>query len=346
MTDGTPNGPVVAGLSINDFKAKVNGQNALITGGGFIQEQYWLVIQAPNQSLDGIYDLEINLEQSGTATVIATDTNTASVEYSGNNLDHVLVIDRSGSMGSDNKFVAAKDAAKFYVDITRNADGLAVVPYDHDASPAAFGMTAVTTVPDVRGSAKSYIQGLALGGATSIGDGLDEAVNRRNASPTGNPLCSFVLLSDGMENSSQFWVNVQADVVNTGCPVTTIAFGASSDETLMQNIATATGGLYLFNDVFVSSAVSAAGVRCDQRRQRHPCSTWAAAMSTQPARLKIASVCSPRRASCPSSRASFKLPPDQVHDVMIDASVTEAVFSLDWVTPLYSKDLELKLRTA
>ena len=304
VTDGTPKGPVVAGLSINDFKAKVNGQNALITGGGFIQEQYWLVIQAPNQGLDGIYDLEINLEQSGTATVIATDTNTASVEYSGNNLDHVLVIDRSGSMGSDDKFVAAKDAAKFYVDITRNADGLAVVPYDHDATPAAFGMTAVTTVPDVRGSAKSYIQGLALGGATSIGDGLAEAVNRRNASPTGNPLCSFVLLSDGMENSAQFWVNVQADVVNTGCPVTAIAFGASSDETLMQNIATATGGLYLFNDVFVSTTMNAAGVATRPTPPRRPSSTWAAAMSTQPAMPKADSVCWPRRGSCPNSEMS------------------------------------------
>ncbi len=344
VTDGTPKGPVVAGLSVSDFKAKVNGQNALVTGGGFIQEQYWLVIQAPNQGSDGIYDLEISLEQSGTATTIATDTNTASVEYSGNNLDHVLVIDRSGSMGSDDKFVAAKDAAKFYVDITRNADGLAVVPYDHDATPTAFGMSAVTTVPDVRGNAKGYIQGLLLGGATSIGDGLDEAVNRRNASPTGNALCSFVLLSDGMENSSKFWTDVQADVVNTGCPVTAIAFGASSDETLMQNIATATGGLYLYNDVFVSSAVSAAGVDAvsaagDTNLDLGGSYEYAASDSEGRQRLFT------EKGVVPIFQSEFELPADQVHDVLIDSSVNEVVFSLDWVTPLYSKDLELKLRT-
>ena len=42
-------------------------------------------------------------------------------------------------------------------------------------------------------------------------------------------------------------------VLETGCPVTTIAFGPESDETLMQDIATATGGLYFYNDVYVSA---------------------------------------------------------------------------------------------
>ena len=346
VTDGSPNGPVVAGLTVNDFKAKVNGQNALVTGGGFIQQQYWLVIQAPNQTLDGIYDLEINLEQSGTATVIGTDTNTASIEYSGNNVDHVLVIDRSGSMSTDEKLVAAKDAGKFYVDITRNSDGLAVVAYNEDVSPPPFDMTAVTTVPDVRGNAKDYIQGLTASGFTSIGDGLDEAVNQRTLSPTGNPICSYVLLSDGMENSSQFWADVQTDVVNSGCPVTAIAFGESSDETLMQNIATATGGAYFYNDVFVSSNVAAAGADI---LIPAPSATgmrlalgniYEYAQSDSEGRQRIFS----ENGTVPQFRDEFQLPPDQVHTVMIDESVNDAVFSLDWAMPRFTKDLEMKLR--
>ena len=258
VTNGDPKGPVIAGLTTADFKAKVNGVNALITTGGFIQQQYWLQIQAPNQAADGTYNLEITLEKSGTATAIATDTNPASVVYNAHNIDHVLVIDRSGSMTSDGKMNAAKQAAKFYVDITRLDDGLAVAAYNEDVNPAPFAMTEVTAVPNVRQNAKNYIDGLSASGPTSIGDGMAEAVTQRNASVTGNTACSFVLLSDGMENSAQFWADVQASVQATACPVTSIALGAASDETLMQAIATATGGPFFYNDVFVGG-VSAAG---------------------------------------------------------------------------------------
>ena len=117
-------------------------------------------------------------------------------------------------------------------------------------------MTSVTA--GVRTDAKdNYITPLTPGGATSIGDGLDEAVDQRNTvSTTGNPLCSFVLLSDGMENSSLYWSNVKADVQLTGCPVTTIAFGQASNETLMQTIATDTGGVSYYNDVYESSSMN------------------------------------------------------------------------------------------
>jgi hypothetical protein len=342
VTDGSPNGPVVSGLTVNDFKAFVNGQPALITTGAFIQQQYWLVVQAPNQVSDGVYDLEVRLEASGTATTIATDTNSASVEYNGNNLDHVLVIDRSGSMASDEKMDAAKDAAKLYVDITRNSDGLAVVPYNEDVNPAPFPMTAVTTAPNVRENAKSFIQALFPDGWTSIGDGLAEAVSQRAGSPTANPVCSYVLLSDGLENSSQFWSGVQASVVASGCPVTAIAFGAASDETLMQNIATATGGAYFFNDVYVSAVAAAeanaAGTPSKTRLDLGD--TYEYAQSDGEGRERILA----ERGTVPLNQDELNPAPDQIHKVMIDPSVTNAVFTLDWTAPLYGQDLLLKLR--
>ena len=138
VTNGNAAGPVVAGLTVNDFKVQVNGQNALITTGAFIQEQYWLLVQAPNQSADGTYDLAVTLEKSGTTTPIATDTNLASVVYTNDHTDEVLVLDRSGSMLDDSKIDAARRAASFYVDITRNNDGLGVVPFNEDINPAPF----------------------------------------------------------------------------------------------------------------------------------------------------------------------------------------------------------------
>ncbi|HMN29056.1 MAG TPA: VWA domain-containing protein, partial [Caldilineaceae bacterium] len=329
VTNGDPKGPVVAGLTIDDFKARVNGQNALITGGGFIQQQYWLVIQAPNQSSDGIYDLEIVLEQSGTTTPLATDTNVTSVAYNSNNSDQVLVIDRSGSMSADGKMEAAKQAARFYVDVTRNNDGLAVVPYNENVNPAPFGIRAVTAAPDVRQQAKDYIDTLTAGGATSIGDGMAEGVAQRNASPTTNPLCSFVLLSDGMENSAQFWSDVQTDVLDTGCPVTAIAFGAASDETLMQNIATATGGLYFYNDVFVGN-VAAAGADSVDALAETALSLGNNYEYTQ------AKNDGRQRLMQDEGQISFAVGGSRVqtHTVQIDDTVRAALFALDWVPGL------------
>ncbi|MEZ4865757.1 MAG: VWA domain-containing protein [Caldilineaceae bacterium] len=330
VTNGDPKGPVVAGLTVNDFKARVNGQNALITAGGFVQEQYWLVIQAPNQGANGTYDLEIRLEESGTATTIATDTNTASVQYTPDQVDQVLVIDRSGSMAADSKLQAARDAANFYVDITRNNDGIAVVPFDHNVNPAAFPMKLVDLF--VRTDAHTYINALNPGGATSIGDGMNEAVNQRNGSPTGNPQCSFVLLSDGMENSSLFWSDVQAAVQATTCPATTIAFGSAADETLMQNIATATGGAFFYNDVYVSAlnaasadAPASASATTTADTALDLASTYEYANARNEGRQRLLN----ERGAVPPSATGGPVA-DQEHKVLIDGSVQEALFALKW----------------
>ncbi|MCB0111685.1 MAG: VWA domain-containing protein, partial [Caldilineaceae bacterium] len=328
VTNGDPKGPVVAGLTVSDFKARVNGVNALITAGGFVQEQYWLVVQAPNQGSNGVYDLEIRLEESGTATTIATDTNAASVEYTPDNVDQVLVIDRSGSMASDGKMQAARDAANFYIDITRNSDGLSLVPFDHNVSPAPFAMQLVDLF--VRNNAHNFINALGTGGATSIGDGMNEAVNQRTGSPTGNPLCSYVLLSDGMENSSLYWSDVAAAVQATACPVTTIAFGSAADETLMEQIATTTGGSFFYNDVYVS-AVNAAGVdaaaainAADTALDLADTYEYANALAEGRQRLLD------EKGTLPGNAAGGPNNAEREHRVLIDGSVKEALFALKW----------------
>ncbi len=351
VTDGSAKGPVIDGLTINDFKAAVGGIEALVTGSGFVQEQYWLVIQAPTQAADGLYPLEIRLEESGTTNVIATDTNDASVNYTPDNVDHLLIVDRSGSMNSDGKFVAAKNAANFYIDITRNNDGLAVIPFSDNQTPAAFNLTEVTTVPNVRHNAENYVDSLNIGNLTSIGDGLDEAVTQRNTTPTSNPLCSFVLMSDGIETANKYWTEVDTDVIATGCPVTTIAFGSAADETLMQDIATATGGAFYFNDVFVSTRAPGAATSIADTNLGLG-NTYEYAQAESEGRVRLLQ----ERGEVPILQSEFELPPDQIHKVYVDDTVGEVVFSLDWYSinepdcdnsqvsnGCFGKDLQLKL---
>lgn len=349
VTNGSPTGPVVGGLTNSDFSAEVNGVTAAVTGGGFIQEQYWLVIRAPAGLADGDYDLTVKLEEPGTSTVIATDTNTQSVRYTSDLVDHVLVIDRSGSMGepiepTNDKLIAAKDAADFYVDITRNNDGLAVVAYHHDVSPTPFAMQTVNTT--VRNNAKSYIDdwsvpnGIYPSGATSIGDGLIEARDQRVGSSTGNPLCSFILLSDGMENSERKWDSgtapVKSDVQATGCPVTAIAFGPASNETLMQQIAQDTGGLNFYNDVYVSSLLNAATSTSPAVMTLDLANTYEYAQGQAEGRQRLL-VATGQVTQSPKGKTA-------THEVIIDKSITEALFALDWYEQYYAI-LELELVT-
>jgi hypothetical protein len=324
VSDGV-GGPVVSGLGNSDFTVTVDGDPADVIGGGFIQEQYWLLVEAPDLE-DGTYDLAVTLE----TTPAASDTSEESILYTEDRIDQVLVIDRSGSMdyGPDPRLPAAKDAASFYVDVTRNHDGLAVVPYHTTVEPDPWPMQEVTQLGGERDSAKDYINALDGGSMTSIGAGLLEAVKELEDSTTDNPLCSLVLLSDGMENTAPMWEGnptLQATVVGTGCPVTTIAFGPESDETLMQEIATATGGLYFYNDVYVSSTT--AGVR--------------ATPSMADADLALANTYEyaeglgeGRQRLLAEKGVLTRAVPEVKHEVYVDESLSEAVFSLDWYAGL------------
>jgi len=323
VTNGSPTSPVVAGLTNSDFKARVNSLNAVVSGGGFIQEQYWLVIQAPTQAANGTYDLEVTLEAPGTSTAIASDTNTGSVAYDSDASDQVLVFDRSGSMGVDSnyKLIAAQDAAKLYVDISRTGDGLSVVPFNHNVDPAPFAMQASNAT--VRANARTYIGGLTASGATSIGDGLQEAVNQRLGSPTGSPRCSFVLLSDGMENSAAFYATVKTAVQNIHCPVTSIAFGPESSEVLMQTIATDTGGIFFYNDVYVSARPSPDGSAA-------PAAPEALNMNLELSNTyEYAQGRAERRQRLLQENGEL-VQTQQKHVVHVDDSTAEMVFILDW----------------
>jgi hypothetical protein len=332
VTNGSSSGPVVAGLQPDNFDVEVGGEAATIVAGSFIQEQYWLVVEAPDQSADGSYDLTVSLSSGGTG-----DTEADSIVYDPELSDHVLVIDRSGSMGygSEPRLPAAQDAAAFYVDITRDGDGLAVVPYNENVAPSPFGMSPVNNT--VRNNAKSYIYNqLTAGGLTSIGDGLDQAVDQRNATPTGNPRCSFVLLSDGMENASQYWADVRSDVIDSGCPVTSVAFGPESSEPLMQEIATDTGGIFFFSDVYVSTTSSTFGAE--------------SASSAQEMSLDLSSVYEYAQADGEGRKRLLEErgmigrdTTPRVHEVYVDGTSDEVLFALDW-DELWYAELVLELR--
>ena len=233
----------VEGLQAQDFDVTVGTQAADVIMGAYVQSQYWLLVRAPAQSLAGDYDLTVTFGA-------ATDTETNAVRYITRLHDDMLVIDRSGSMSTNDKIGAAKNAARLYVDATADNNMLGLVSFSGDLTEpnedATLDYDLAIVNSTVRTDLKAAVSALAAAGMTSIGDGLHLALQRLDALSDPDHPCAMVLLSDGMENEARFWSDISASVIASRCVVDTIALGPETDEVLLQEIASLTGGDYYY----------------------------------------------------------------------------------------------------
>ncbi|MCP3917432.1 MAG: VWA domain-containing protein [bacterium] len=161
------------------------------------------------------------------------------------------VLDRSGSMGGT-PLANAKAAANQGITTMRLCDEVTVTSF---SSLASTNLTLRTITDDsVRAAARAAVNGLSAGGATSIGAGLLEACDQliNSALPTRD----YVLLTDGMQNTPptpQEALNSPCfqQLLNGGGGVTNfrihaIGFGPGADQLLLSQLASQTGGLFLF----------------------------------------------------------------------------------------------------
>lgn len=127
-------------------------------------------------------EAEVTLNITGTPPVNVVKPN-----------DVVLILDKSGSMQTDNRFSAMINASKSFVDLidfTKHQVGVV----DFSSTSSTFGLN---TDPD---AVKNYINSVKMGGSTNTGDAINQAVNllsnhRSEAQPV------IVLLTDGQANS-------------------------------------------------------------------------------------------------------------------------------------------------
>ncbi len=153
----------------------------------------------------------------------------------------VLVLDRSGSMAG-NKLTEAQFGADWWADNARIDDRLGVVSYA-DSATTDFALTAILSDAD-RTAAQAEISGLTAAGNTSIGGGLREALNGILGAGPRAATQVIVLLTDGLHNSGEDPATVLPDLVENGVRVYTLAIGPSVNTTLLQSIATTTGGTF------------------------------------------------------------------------------------------------------
>ena len=174
-------------------------------------------------------------------------------------VDIVQVLDRSGSMGglassgsADTKIEVLRDAATHFIDLMKpnvgNQLGLVqfnqnVVAFDpaHDAdlsvlTGARAGVLTSVTVPSINS-----------GGTTSIGDGLNEALNQLTGPAADADHDQVILLvTDGKENTP-LWVDDVNDALiasNIAVYALGLGYGSGINEEILSNLADATGGTF------------------------------------------------------------------------------------------------------
>ncbi len=271
----------LAGLQPDDFVISVDGSDLMpsaIVTGAQIEAEYWLLVQMPAMP-DGCYSLAVALSGDPALNDLESD----SLCYAAERLfDRALAVDRTTSMLYNSvtdvfdteKLDAAKAAGNFFINLSENADRIAVTSFNRNADDgngmteqdemartdwpmtAAFDAAGMT---DNRGLAIAELNALQPDGTyfpyqTTIGAGLREAWNELQTEGAADHEWEIVLLSDGRENYAPFWNEVEPgpptvlpirpEIIAADPAVTihTVAVGEDADAQLLMDIATSTGG--------------------------------------------------------------------------------------------------------
>jgi von Willebrand factor type A domain/Bacterial TSP3 repeat len=250
----------VKGLKKYYFSADIGTNSADILLSQYIGNEYWLVIQPPEQDADGFYSLGISICEENV-------WNSKAVKYGNETIHHVVVVDNSGSMDApagSTKLDAAKNAAALYLYCVPESDQIGLVSFsgnvtecNDDAIDRAFGLDPATEFKKLACNLALY--GISPSNRTSIGDGIMLAQDLlESVPPTNDVINAMVLLSDGMENEELYWVRpnpscgaapVSQRMLATNTMIYALALGPGADQGLMEAIGESTEGDFDYIDV-------------------------------------------------------------------------------------------------
>jgi hypothetical protein len=171
-----------------------------------------------------------------------TVTGTASA-VGGAEIDLHLILDSSGSLSWNDSLDFREQASVALIQSFNPLANLRIGTVDFDTD--AFVASPLTLIGDDLGAAAiAAVQGMDQSGGTDIAEGILVTVDDFIAN--GIPGASWVsiLFSDG-ESSVQDAIDAADSAASVGVVINTVFLGAGSGATLMQDIATATGGFYL-----------------------------------------------------------------------------------------------------
>jgi hypothetical protein len=223
----------VRGLTFSDFRAEIGTKNANVVSALYRGGLYFLEIQAPNQSSDGLYDLKITCAE-------VSDTEFNSVDYSNTSSDIMMVFDRSSSMRDFEKIAVAKAVGRLFVNSFLGGDFLGLASFNQDPS-LDFNLSEVDTV---RETIRDAINEIGALGATSVGGGI--LIAQDELFVNGHPPYDkyIILLTDAIENTEPLIEDVDHllwDGANN-TRLFVVLIGVDAEAQLLQYVSTTSGG--------------------------------------------------------------------------------------------------------
>ncbi|MFN0018760.1 MAG: VWA domain-containing protein [Pirellulaceae bacterium] len=188
------------------------------------------------------YGFRVTVEDGAGNTNEAADTERY-VKIGRSGVNVVEVIDRSGSM-SGTPLADAKQAAILFLNQMDQGDRIGVVSYSSSAS-TNYAITQIGANNIVIAQASSAINALSAGGNTSIGSGIAAADVQLDTLPAGEAR-AMIVLTDGVENTSPYAIDVINSQVAQDIRIYTIGFGTDVDGAALAQIAALRGGTYYF----------------------------------------------------------------------------------------------------
>jgi len=195
---------------------------------------------------------------------------------------------------------AAKDAAKYLMDLMSDGDQLGLVSFAATAS-LDRQLTLLDTKEN-RDSIRSAIDSLIATGATAMGDGIhvakEELTSERHRL---GAIPAMVLFTDGMWTSGSNPIQRANEAEDAGIKIYVIGLGRV-DHSILIEIKNITGGDYLY-------APSASELKSMYQSMIAAAKGWSTVVS---------------------ARGTVKQDEINEQEVMIDSTVSEAFFSVDW----------------
>lgn len=226
-------------------------------------------------------------------------------------IDVELIIDRSGSMGAENKLENAKSASKYLVDLMKTNDKIGVVSFSTSLTSVNYQLTEIDASSSVKTAAKNAIDKIFASGKTPIGAGLWLAREELNTYGKDDPVRVMILLSDGQQNAPPHPDLILPGIIEDKIKVCTIGLGKDVDENLLRDIASQTGCVYRFAP--------------DSKKLQEIYRAIQAEIAGEDI-IKI-------------EKGKIKLEKKIIKKAFVDASVSGVTFSISWV----GSDLDLTL---
>lgn len=169
-------------------------------------------------------------------------------------LVYQIVLDKSGSMGGENKMENAKKAAEMLVDKAEaGKDAVGVIAFNNSVS-VVYPITDINNDSD-KAPIISAINGISAGGGTLVGaaaqKALDDLLSQRDETESR----VVFLLTDGQSGDNPRLV-IPSYVANN-IPLFTFAYGSNADQDLLREMADRTRGKFYFSPTTLAQITQA-----------------------------------------------------------------------------------------